>query len=133
MSLTPTDVTGIGTAATAVEKILGMFFPDKTQEERDKMAAAFNVLQLQAAANQQQNAINQVSAATGFTFRDGAGWVCVAGFAVNVLRPLIAWSFAIAGHPVNLPEMDTTQTLPMLLGLLGLGGMHTYQTIKANQ
>jgi hypothetical protein len=130
MSLTPTDVTGIGTAATAVEKILGMFFPDKTQVERDKMAQAFQVLQIQAQADQAQNAVNQVSAANGFTFRDGAGWVCVAGFAVNVLRPLISWGFVLAGHPIVLPEMDTTQTLPMLLGLLGLGGMHMNERIK---
>lgn len=125
------DITGIGTAASAVEKILGMFFPDKTQEERDKMAAAFNVLQIQASADASQNAVNQADATKQpLTFRDGAGWVCVAGFAVNVLRPLISWGFTIGGHPIQLPEMDTSQTLPMLLGLLGLGGMHMTERLK---
>ena len=125
------DVTGIGEAATAVKDVLGMFFPDKTEEEKAKIAAVFQMAQIQAEADEAQTKVNAAAAAVqGFTFRDGAGWVCVAGFAVNVLRPLIAWAFAIGGHPVNLPEMDTTQTLPMLLGLLGLGGMHTYQSVK---
>lgn len=125
------DITGIGEATTAVEKILGMFFPDKTEEEKAKIAAAFQLAQIQSDANRAQIAVNQASAKVqGFTFRDGAGWVCVAGFAVNVLRPLISWAFAIGGHPVDLPAMDVSQTTPMLLGLLGLGGMHMNERIK---
>ena len=128
------DITGIGEAAGAVEKVLGMFFPDKTAEDRARLAQALAIMQIQAQANAAQSAVNkQAAAVQGFTFRDGAGWVCVAGFAVNVLRPLIAWGFAIGGHPIALPEMDTSQTLPMLLGLLGLGGMHAYQSVKAGQ
>lgn len=122
------DVTGIGTAVTGVKDILGMFFPDKTDEEKAKMAQAFQIMQLQATADQGQNAVNQAEASQpGFHFRDGAGWVCVAGFAVNVLRPLVEWGSTFVGHPVSLPGMDTSETLPMLLGLLGLGGMHVYQ------
>ena len=85
------DVTGIGEASTAIKGILGMFFPDKTAEEQAKIAQAFQLLQQQSQENQAQDAINQASAAhQPITFRDGAGWVCVAGFAVTVLRPLVS-------------------------------------------
>lgn len=126
------DVTGIGTAVDGVSKILGMFFPDKTEEEKDKIAAAFQVMQLQATADQGQMAVNQTEATQpGLHFRDGAGWVCVAGFAVTVLRPLIQWGSVLFNHPVVLPEMDMTQIGPMLAALLGLGGMHVYQQTQS--
>lgn len=122
------DITGIGTAVTGVKDILGMFFPDKTEEEKNKIAAAFQVMQLQADADKGQMAVNQAEATQpGLHFRDGAGWVCVAGFGVTVLRPLVQWGSVLVGHPVVLPEMNMTQIGPMLAALLGLGGMHVYQ------
>ncbi len=125
------DITGIGTAVTGVKDILGMFFPDKTEEEKAKMLQAFQMMQLQQQSDTAQSAVNQASAtAGGITFRDGAGWVCVAGFAVTVLRPLVQWGTILAGHPVELPTMDTTEIIPMLLGLLGLGGMHLYENTR---
>lgn len=128
------DITGIGEASTAIKGILGMFFPDKTAEEQAKIAQAFQLLQQQSQENQAQDAINQAAAAhQPITFRDGAGWVCVAGFAVTVLRPLVSWGSILAGHPVVLPAMDTTEIVPMLLGLLGLGGMHMNENIQNNK
>ena len=125
------DITGIGAAVTGVKDILGMFFPDKTQEERDKMVQAFQIMQLQNNTDQAQSAVNAAAAAKQpFTFRDGAGWVCVIGFGVSVLRPLVSWGSILAGHPVVLPPMDTTEILPLLMGLLGLGGMHMNERIQ---
>ena len=98
------------------------------------MAQAFSVMQLQAQADQGQNAVNAAAAAKQpITFRDGAGWVCVIGFAVTVLRPLVSWGCILAGHPVTLPAMDMTEIGPMLLGLLGLGGMHMNEQIQGTQ
>lgn len=125
------DLTGVGEAVTGVKDILGMFFPDKTEEEKVKMAQALQLAQLQAQANAQQVGVNQVAAEKQpFTFRDGAGWVCVVSLGVVVLRPLIEWSLLIAGHPVHLPAMDTTETMPMLISLLGLTGAHAYQATR---
>lgn len=125
------DVTGIGTAVTGIKDILGMFFPDKTEEEKAKMAQAFQIYQLQTQSDLAQSAVNQASAATGgVTFRDGAGWVCVAGMAVTILKPLVEWGATLCGHPLVLPAVDTEMTMSMLLGLLGLGGMHMNESIK---
>lgn len=118
------DMTGIGEASTAVQKILGMFFPDKTQEERDKLAGIIGLIT-------QQNDINKAEASQpGIHFRDGAGWTCVAGFALMLFRPVIEWVCIIVGHPVNLPDVDTSVSSEMLIGLLGLGTMHVYQQVK---
>jgi len=124
------DITGIGTAVTGVKDILGMFFPDKTEEEKAKIAAALalqqdqnKLIELQAQAN--ANEANQ----PGMHFRDGAGWVCVVGLAVSVLKPLIEWASHIIGNPITLPPVDTSTTSTMLYALLGLGGMHAAPAI----
>ena len=121
------DLTGIGTAADAVTKVLGMFFPDKTEEDKAKMAQAFQVLQMQNDLARAQIAVNEETAKHGLTFRDGAGWVCVGAFGLNCFKPMIEWGCVLAGHPVVLPAMDTSTLTTMLFALLGIGGMHVYE------
>ena len=119
------DITGIGGVVTGAKDILGMFFPDKTEEEKAKIAAALDLqkdqdklVELQAQANANE------ALHPGMHFRDGAGWVCVVGMAVSVLKPLIEWGSHIIGNPITLPPVDITTTSTMLYALLGLGGMH---------
>lgn len=102
---------------TAINKWL----PDADQKGKD-------ALQLQLA----QIAANAADATQpGFHFRDGAGWVCVAAMACNfVARPLVAWGSTLIGHPIDMPELDSSQLWPIMTGLLGLGGMHTYEQTK---
>ena len=124
------DITGVGTAVTGVKDILGMFFPDKTEEEKAKMTQALQLWQGQQDLAKAQIAANTAEATQpGMHFRDGAGWVCVVGLAVTVLKPLIEWFSAIVGHPLVLPSVDTSTTSIMLTSLLGLGGMHAAPSI----
>ena len=115
------DITGIGEAATAAQKILGMIFPDKTAEENAKLAATLSLLNA-------QTAIDNTEAASSDPlqhWRGGMGWVCVAGYAWNfVAQPLINVFAAIAGHPLNLPALDITQLSVLTLGMLGLTAAH---------
>ena len=124
------DATGIGEAVTGVKDILGMLFPDKTEEEKLKMTQALTLYQNQQDLAKAQIAANTAEASQpGLHFRDGAGWVCVVGLAVQVLKPLIEWGSSIVGHPLILPSVDTSTTSVMLTSLLGLGGMHAAPTI----
>ena len=55
-------------------------------------------------------------------WRPAVGWICVAGFAVNFLiSPLL--------HPLGIivPQADTSTMLPVLMGMLGLGGLRSYE------
>jgi len=36
----------------------------------------------------------------------------------------------LAGHPVKFPTMDTGTMMPLLLGMLGLGGMRTAEKMQ---
>ena len=59
------------------------------------------------------------------SWRPATAWVCVAGFAVNFLISPIATAFGI-----YIPQADTSTMLPVLMGMLGLGGMRSFERIK---
>jgi hypothetical protein len=117
-------ITGAEEAVSSIANLVSKFFPDKTEVEKAQLAGVLSIIQGQLAANTAE------AAQPGLHFRDGAGWVCVAGFALLVLKAPIEWACALAGHPITLPAPDTSISTDMLLGLLGLGGMHVYQTSK---
>ena len=60
-------------------------------------------------------------------WRPATGWVCVAGFAVNFLISPLAAAFGII-----IPQADTSVMLPVLMGMLGLGTMRSYEKVKKN-
>ena len=59
------------------------------------------------------------------SWRPATGWVCVLGFAVNFLISPIA-----AGFGVVIPQADTSVMMPVLMGLLGLGSMRSFERSK---
>lgn len=58
-------------------------------------------------------------------WRPATGWVCVLGFAVNFLVSPLA-----AGFGVDIPQADTSTMLPVLMGMLGLGGLRSFEKTK---
>ena len=44
--------------------------------------------------------------------------------------PLASFVLAQTGHLVELPSLDMAQMMPVLMGLLGLGGLRTVEKIK---
>lgn len=129
------DVTGIGSAVTGVKDILGMFFPDKTQEEKDKIAQAFSLMQLQQQADATQVAVNTTEASNTSLFVSGwrpfIGWVCgLAFFAKFMGGPLVFIVAEFFNRNITLPPIDMTEMLPILIGMLGLGGMRTYEKLN---
>lgn len=121
------DLTGLSTIAESAKGILGMFFPDKTESEKNQLAAALAVLNAQTdidkAEAQSSDPLQH--------WRGGLGWVCAFGYAYNfVLQPLIIAVAAIAAHPIVLPQLDISQLSTLTLGMLGLGGLHVAERIK---
>jgi len=115
-------------------KVLDRILPDPAQQA----AAKLELLKLQQngelAQITGQMEINKVEAASSSIFvsgwRPSIGWICGAGFAVQfVIGPLAEWGAALAGHPVKFPQMDTGTMMPLLLGMLGLGGLRTAEKL----
>ena len=116
-------------------KLIDHFFPDPTAAN----AAKLELLKLQQsgelAAMTGQLAINQEEAKSGSTFVAGwrpfIGWTCGVACGWNwiglpVAKFLLTWF----GHPVDVSPADVSEMMPVLMGMLGLGGLRTYEKVK---
>jgi hypothetical protein len=111
-----------------VSDILGKFIQDKDQ----KAALAHEIATMSERHAQEialaQISVNKAEASAG-TFRGGwrpaVGWVCALGFGVNFLISPIA-----AGFGFIVPQADVSTMMPVLMGLLGLGGMRSFEKSK---
>ena len=65
-------------------------------------------------------------------WRPFVGWTC--GFALAyhfILAPLILFGVSISGHQIPaLPEFDMGSLMTVLMGMLGLGGLRTFENTK---
>lgn len=83
-----------------------------------------------------QIAVNKEEAASGSLFKGGwrpfIGWVCGSAFAYHfVLQPIMIFGIAVYG--LNLPALpvfDMASLMTVLGGLLGLGGLRTFEKVK---
>ena len=66
------------------------------------------------------------------SWRPFVGWTCGVAFSYHfVLQPFLIFIFAYAGIPMpTLPEFDMSALLTVLGGLLGLGGLRTFEKYK---
>ncbi len=122
------DITGLGSVADLATTVISKLWPDKSKEEQAQLAAAITIIQ-------GQMEINKVEAASSSTFTSGwrpfIGWVCGSGCAWNwVVRPALNFAMTAAGHPVDLPAAELGEMMPLLMGMLGLGGLRTIEKIK---
>lgn len=80
--------------------------------------------------------VNKAEAASGSVFKGGwrpfIGWVCGAAFAYHFVgQPVILFALALYGVEVpDLPEFDMGTLLTVLGGMLGIGGLRTYEKQK---
>ena len=126
------DLTGLGSVADLASGIIGKIWPDKTQAEKDQMAQALALIQGQIAMNAGQLEVDKTEAANPSTFVSGwrpfVGWTCGAACAWNwVGLPVANFIGTALRHPLGIAPADLTQMLPLLLGLLGMGALRTYE------
>lgn len=123
MSLAAID--GIASLAT---NVLDRFFPNKTEQEKQEITMAMMVIQGQIDTNKVEAANPNMFVAG---WRPYVGWVCGTGFAIQfVVAPIAEWGAALAGHPVKFPELDMGTLLTLLGGMLGIGGLRTYEKTR---
>jgi len=111
---------------------------DKFIEDKDQKNALAHEIATMSERHAQalamaQIEVNKAEAASSSVFKGGwrpfIGWVCGFAFAYHfILQPILLFGTALAGVSLPpLPEFDMSQMMPVLLGMLGLGGLRTYE------
>jgi len=124
---------------TLVGPVTGIL--DKFIEDKDQKAALAHEIATMSEKHAQQLAMSQIEvnkaeAASGSIFKGGwrpfIGWVCGLAFAYHfILQPILVFIFAAVGANLpELPEFDMGTLLPVLGGMLGIGGLRTYEKQK---
>jgi hypothetical protein len=114
---------------------------DKFIEDKDQKAALAHEIATMSERHAQELALSQVEvnkaeAASGSIFKGGwrpaIGWVCASAFAYHfVLQPVIVFIVLTAGVELPpLPEFDMASLMTVMMGMLGLGGLRTYEKQK---
>lgn len=107
--------------------------PDKGARAKAKEQFESQMLGAMVGLVQGQLEINKLEAQHTSVFVAGARpfllWVCGAGYAWTfVLQPLANWALVASGSAVEpLPALDLGPLSTLTLGMLGLGGLRTYE------
>lgn len=122
------DITGLGAVADLAGTVINKIWPDKSEQEKQQLANAFAIVQGQLDINKAE-ASNPSVFVSGW--RPAIGWVCGMACAWNwVGLPIVKAGLAIYGQPLMLSPADIGEMMPILLGMLGMGGLRTAEKIN---
>ena len=119
-----------------VTGLLDKFIPDADEKARiaHELATMSEKHAQQLALAQIE--VNKAEAASGSIFKGGwrpaVGWVCAIAFAYHfIIKDLVVFICAASGVELpDLPEFDMGTLLTVLGGMLGIGGLRTYEKQK---
>lgn len=101
----------------------------REKAEAQMVAAMTNLVQGQLDINKEEAKHASLFVAG---WRPAVGWICGISLGWNfVVHPMLLWiAFVLPDIPVDLstaPQLDTGELMTVLLGMLGLGGLRTYE------
>ncbi len=109
------------------------FIPDKNKRAEAKEQFEGQMLMAMTGLVQGQLEINKIEAKHASIFvagwRPAIGWICGTALAWNfILQPMLNWgAFMFNVDLKDMPTLDTGELMTVLLGMLGLGGLRTYE------
>lgn len=124
-----------------IDKLIGLI-PNQQEREKAKATAELELanldqktLEMLLAVDGKQIEVNIEEAKSTNLFVSGwrpcLGWVCAAAFTwTYVLQPIVVFVLQATGHPIDLPKIEFGEMSAILMGMLGLGGMRSFEKIK---
>ena len=115
-------------------KVLDKFVEDKdlkTKLDAELRSQLINLDTLQAQTNMEQAKHDSIFVAGA---RPAIMWICA--FALGwqfIFAPIISWGLVIWYPIVELPSLQTAELTSLVLALLGLGGMRSFEKSKGVQ
>lgn len=122
------DITGLGAISDLANTVIGKIWPDKSESEKQQLAAAVMLVQGQMAVNAEEAKSPSVFVSG---WRPFIGWVCGMACAWNWIGlPIAKAGLLLAGITLSISPADITEMMPILMGMLGLGGLRTFEKVK---
>ena len=125
----------LGSLVGPVSGLLDKFIEDK--DVKNKLAHDLSTMAERHAQElaKGQMEINKTEAAHKSLFvagwRPAIGWICGLGMLSNfIIVPMTNFVLALLESPVVVPLIELETMMPVLLGMLGLGGMRSYEKAK---
>tara|TARA_B100000123_G_scaffold271921_1_gene252939 strand:- start:9178 stop:9555 length:378 start_codon:yes stop_codon:yes gene_type:complete len=121
-----------------VQPVTGLL--DKFIEDKDQKNKLAHEISTMAERHAQELAkgqleINKAEAQSRNIFVAGwrpfIGWTCGVAMAYNyVIHPIMIFVLAQLDYLVALPALDLGEMMPVLMGMLGLGGLRSFEKYK---
>jgi len=143
--MNPLLISGLFSAA---QSLIERFFPDPEKKAEAQRALlqmqqngelALLASETDLAKLQTQTNVEEAKHANIFVsgWRPAVGWCCAAAFAYSyVILPFaqfVVFTFGTTGMAEQLalaPKLELSEMLPVLFGMLGLGGLRTVEKVK---
>jgi len=118
-----------------VSAILDKVIPDKDLKEELSHEIATMAERHAQEQVMAQIEVNKVEAAHNSMFvagwRPAIGWICALGMAGNFLIiPFVNMALDLLETGVDVPLIALSEMMPVLMGMLGLGAMRTFEKTK---
>ena len=136
----------IDTVLDAGKTLIDRLWPDKEKYAREREQAEYELWKLtqtermtdkanEVAIALAQIEVNKEEAKSDRIFvagwRPAVGWICAVSFGYNFfVGPLITQISTAYGYAFPLPPIDMENMMYILGGLLGLGGLRTFEKVK---
>lgn len=126
----------IAAALPLLETVIDRAVPDDAEREKVKAQIAAQAAEADNKLRLAQIDLAKEDAKSGKGgFRWGAGWLCVASLAYAwIIRDLLLWLLAIFAPDVAPPpDLPSEAQYAMLTGMLGLGGIRSFDLSKGTR
>lgn len=136
------DITGLGSIFDFGSKIIDKIFPDKDAADRAKIdllkaqqEGAFKELELQVQTQIEQIKVNAIEAGSSDPYtsrwRPTVGYICCLALGWNfIVHPMLVWGITFWKPGMVPPPLLENGLMELVLGMLGIGGMRTWEKIK---
>ena len=121
----------LSTLVESVVKEADELFTSDEEREKIKLALTKELNRshhLQSVANIESSNHSSIFVAGARPF---VMWICGFAFAyATLIEPIARFIATMAGYTGTFPELDTALTLQVLLGMMGLGAMRSFDKVK---
>lgn len=119
----------------ALGTLVDRLIPDRAAAERAKADMEAALVKAANEAAMAQVEVNKIEAGHSSVFvagwRPAIGWVCAAALAwAFIVAPVASWTMAALGVRETLPAIGTDNLFELVLAMLGLGGLRTFEKMR---